>query len=527
LYLLGIAAFVLVSVWRLDTLPPVYEDEPWQASTAYKLARQGVFGSDLFAGWNGMEQHYYGFLPLHPLILAGVYKLFGEGLLQTRLEAVGASALSLVLMLLLARRLFGAWVGVLALALLLLVRWSGTTSVQLTGIPFLDLARIARYDVVVPVFGLGSLLAYLSAREHVSATGRIAAWRYGLAGLLAGLAGLAHVYGLFWIAVLVVLVMWDGAPGGRPGALGWIAVGVAACWLPYLAYILSDLPEWRAQVSGYADRFGLLDPRFYLTNVLDEPRRYGPGLGSPGVGWLTRPGFWAVLVLVPASLAGLAWRGLRRQDRAARAIVAPAIVLPALFALLLRLKLINYTLTFVPVLAIASAWGALHALGWLRRRPAFLVPASLLAMAVVAEGVGRIAVLEASTATPYAVYSAEVHRTIPAGARVVGLHNYWFGFEDTDYRSFVVPLAWMDPGGVPLEEGLQRLRPDAVLLDDRMRTYLTYDQRARAGFEAWLAASGAQLVDQIDDATYGSMRIYSPDLWAYTGRATRENGGKL
>jgi hypothetical protein len=206
--------------------------------------------------------------------------------------------------------------------------------------------------------------------------------------------------------------------------------------------------------------------------------------------------------------------------------VAPAIVLPVLFALLLRLKLVNYTLTFLPLLAIAAAWGSMWALRWLRRRR-LLVLGGALALAVVVEGSSRIAALETSTITPYAVYIAAVHRTIPSGARVVGLHNYWFGFEDTDYRSFVVPLAWMDPGGVPLEQGLQRLRPDAVLLDDRMRTYLTYDPRARAGLQAWLAASRAHLVDQVDDPTYGSMQIYAPDPSAYTGRATRENGGKL
>jgi hypothetical protein len=73
-----------------------------------------------------------------------------------------------------------------------------------------------------------------------------------------------------------------------------------------------------------------------------------------------------------------------------------------------------------------------------------------------------------------------------------------------------VPLAWMDPGGLPLDQGLDRLAPDAVLLDDRMRTYLTYDPRARAGFEAWLTTSAARLADQVDDPTYGLMQIYAP-----------------
>jgi hypothetical protein len=305
-----------------------------------------------------------------------------------------------------------------------------------------------------------------------------------------------------------------------------------------VAYVLGDLPEWHAQVSGYADRFGLLDPRFYVSNLLDEPHRYGPGLGSPGPGWLLRPGFWTLLVLVPASVAGLA------RQPAARAIVVPAILLPVLFALLLRLKLVNYTLTFQPVLAIAAAWGVLEAFRRLPARGRLL--GGVVALAVVAEGVGRLALLGSLPATPYATFIARVHRTIPAGARVVGLHNYWFGFEDTDYRSFVVPLAWMDPGGLPLDQGLDRLAPDAVLLDDRMRTYLSYDPRARAGFEAWLTTSGARLADQVDDPTYGLMQIYVPGTWsrltrppnaeggkntsgasAYTGPAIREHGGIL
>jgi len=148
----------------------------------------------------------------------------------------------------------------------------------------------------------------------------------------------------------------------------------------------------------------------------------------------------------------------------------------------------------------------------------------------VGEGISRLALLGTTPATPYATFIAEVHRTIPSGARVVGLHNYWFGFEDTDYRSTVVPLAWMDQGGVPLDQGLQRLAPDAVLLDERLRTYLTLDPRAQAGFQAWLTASAARLADQVDDPTYGLMQIYVPDAThtaAYTDPAIREHGGKL
>src|SRR6266571_5505120 len=151
------AVFLLISVRHLDSVPQVYVDEPWQASTAYRLMTSGVFGSDLFAGFHNMDQRYYGFMPLHPLLLAAVFKVLGVGLAQARIEPVSLTALTLVLTFALGVRLFNAWVGALAVALLVCVRWSGLTYVQLSGIPLVDLARIARYDPLVPVLGIGAL----------------------------------------------------------------------------------------------------------------------------------------------------------------------------------------------------------------------------------------------------------------------------------------------------------------------------------------------------------------------------------
>ncbi|MGH2536249.1 MAG: glycosyltransferase family 39 protein, partial [Candidatus Promineifilaceae bacterium] len=186
-------AFWLTSLAHLDTVPPVYEDEPWQASTGWKLATEGVFGSDLFRGYYGMERHYYGYMPLHPLLLAAVFRLAGLGLFQARLEAVILTTFTLALTYALGRRLAGRAAAGLAVGLLLLARTGAHTPSQYTGIVLVDVARIARYDAAVPVFGLLSLHALWTAGER-----RGAAW-YGLAGLLAALAGLSHLYGLFWL----------------------------------------------------------------------------------------------------------------------------------------------------------------------------------------------------------------------------------------------------------------------------------------------------------------------------------------
>jgi hypothetical protein len=495
---LGVLAVFLVSgVRHLDTVPQVYEDEPWQASTGYKLATQGIFGSDLFAGFFDMDQRYYGFMPLHPLLLAATFRLIGLGLAQARLETVLLSALTLVLTFALGARLFNAWVGALAVALLVLVRWTGLTYLQLTGIPLVDFARIARYDALVPVIGLAALHAYLSARS----TSR--SWLYLLAGFLAGVCGLAHVYGLFWVPALLVLSLWDG----ERRRTACIAVGAVLPWLPYAAYVLADLPDWRGQTAIYSTRFELLDPAWYVANLVQEYHRYGPGLGPPGLSWLLRPGFWLLCVALPLSLIGLARRALA-CDAAARAIVVPGVLFPVLFALTITLKLVNYTLIEVPIFALAIAWGFLEF--WRRG----VWPKAVLGMAslaVVVEGGVALTRLEqaAATTTPYPTFVAEVRQYVPSDARILGLHSYWIGFQDHDYRSFLVPLNLADLG-VPLDRALGDVDPDVVLLDARMRAY--FDSAPASAdadlLRAWLVRHDAQLVGQVDDPTYGLTEIY-------------------
>src|SRR5947207_15473539 len=84
--LLGL--FLGISLRHLDSVPQVYEDEPWQASTAYELLTTGRFGSDLFAGFYDMDQRYYGFMPLHPFLLAATFQLLGVRMAQTGVETL-------------------------------------------------------------------------------------------------------------------------------------------------------------------------------------------------------------------------------------------------------------------------------------------------------------------------------------------------------------------------------------------------------------------------------------------------------
>ena len=460
--------FWSVSLRGLDVTPPVYEDEPWQASTGWKLATDGVFGSDLFSGFFGMESRYYGFMPVYPLLLALTFRLVGLGLFQARLAVVVMGLLTLVLTYSLGNRLFRPSVGLLAVILMLFLRLTVVSRYQGTGILALDFARIARYDAVVPVFGLASLHAYRTASLR-----RGLGW-FGLAGFLAGLAGLSHLYGVFWLAVLVVLILWD-RDGWR--ALLAVGLGFSLAWLPYLVYVLRDLPDWKGQTSGYAPRFDLLNPRWYLDNLVREPDRYRLFAHNGSRPWL-RPGLWAMLLLLPLSLLGLARNAVARGDRAARILLTPTILLPLLFAVLITLKLVNYAVNVMPLLALTLAWGTVALWCWTssmqegRWIRAGLV---ILTAALVLEGAMMMGRLQQSAAktTPYNQFIAEVRQSIPAGSRVLGLHTYWFGLSDLEYRSWAVPILQSDPSfwspPKSLPQALDDIAPDTILIDTRIR----------------------------------------------------------
>ena len=69
--LAGAVLVFLVSVLpNLANHPPLTDDEAWVMSASFKLARDGVFGSDMFAGFFNADQHYFFNMPGHHVAIA-------------------------------------------------------------------------------------------------------------------------------------------------------------------------------------------------------------------------------------------------------------------------------------------------------------------------------------------------------------------------------------------------------------------------------------------------------------------------
>lgn len=165
----------LVLLYLVTTLPDIGNhpivggDEGWIISASAKLAEQGVFGSDLFEGFFGAGEHYYFNLPLHHLFLAGVFEVFGVGLIQARLVSAAFGLLVLGLTYALGRRVGGLWVGVGAAALLVLLRLN---LAPFSGLTLADLGATVRYDLIAVPFALGAVLVLVASAQRLMNQGR-------------------------------------------------------------------------------------------------------------------------------------------------------------------------------------------------------------------------------------------------------------------------------------------------------------------------------------------------------------------
>ena len=200
--------------------------------------------------------------------------------------------------------------------------------------------------------------------------------------------------------------------------------------------------------------------------------------------------------------------------------MVPALIFPTLFALLISSKLANYLVTVIPLGALTAAWGTVSFWRWAgdggRGRWVRVALVTLL-LAVIVEGVTRIATLEAAaaTTTPYANFITRVRAYIPAGSRVLGLHTFWFGPAGSGLPCLGCPIFAHDGSyGLPpppLDQTLDSITPDVILIDVRLRRYFDNAPAAdpRPGIiRQWMERRGYARVTVIEDKTYGRMEVY-------------------
>ncbi|MDX1523627.1 MAG: hypothetical protein R3264_18510, partial [Anaerolineae bacterium] len=354
-------------------------------------------------------------------------------------------------------------------------------------------------------------------------------------GLLIGLATLSHVYGAFWLPALILGLFWlTGRRSLKPALVMSLGFGLAL--LPWLIFVASGWQDFLSQSRNYANRFGLLDYRFYLTNLLQEVERYDPILNGAKLSF----GSWLWLIACLLSLGWLVSRAVSgehaawtpgwlsrlppdREKLSAQLLLTVLGTIGGLFALLLSFKTFSYLATLWPILALVIAagvgrmWQISPARPWWRPALVGLFVLAMLEGAVVSAALK----LQARQTTPYQTYTLAIATELPPNQKVMGLQHYWLGLAQStaDYRSILVPIFWTSRQYVPqphsFAQAANAIPPDIVLLDQIMLDFLA--ESADPGHELnglnqqiinYLASPHATLIGEINDPTYGRTQIY-------------------
>src|SRR4051812_41994568 len=99
------AAFFLANLIGLSRSPTVWIDEVTPNDSARQLAQHGEFRSRVFSDVKGFEHGYYWQPPAHTLIAAGVYRICGFGIWQTRVPPLLFAALAVFMVFQVTREL--------------------------------------------------------------------------------------------------------------------------------------------------------------------------------------------------------------------------------------------------------------------------------------------------------------------------------------------------------------------------------------------------------------------------------------
>lgn len=522
------AWYLLATVPYLSDFPVMEWAQMRIITPAHKLATTGTYGNDLLTGFFRAEARYYEYMPLYPLQIAAAFALLGPGIWQARLVSVMGGLLTVLLTFALGRRLQGRALGLLAAGALVLLRLAVPVpgeverigiELSASGLPLLDLARVVRFDIWVPVWVLSACLCFLWALDRESRVG------YALTGVLAGLATLTHVYGAFILVVLALVLLWTrGFAVLRRPALYLMALGFGLAVLPWAFYVLGDFAAYRGQMAKHGSLADLLQPAFYLDNLYREPWRYLAWIGGSfrrPVLW-PRLGIYLLAVGVGVALVNL-WRTALQARRAADFFLLISWpVLAALLALLIHYKRYYYVLVLLPFLSLQ--FGCAVLVFWrqtrLPQRVARSALVGLLALAAV-EGVYGVAQSwqMARATTRYADLGQQLREAVRPGARLLLAEPYWLAFSDHEARSIQLAFLLSDDRYVlhppAMADVLLALGPNYVITEERLLDIYARDPSDTStnaadwrDLDAYLAAHCPVIAADLLTPDYGEVKVY-------------------
>ncbi|HUJ11281.1 MAG TPA: glycosyltransferase family 39 protein [Verrucomicrobiae bacterium] len=401
-----VTVFLFLQLPGLTRLPAFGGDEVQYAEAAVNLLTTGRLAIPIWGSSRGFNEAFYINVPGYPLVLSGVYKVWGLGFWQTRLPALVCALFCLVLVMRMARLAGCEW-------------WTAAAGASVLAVApsFIQATRTGRPDTAAIFLALACLWVVLSSRHASEPRARA---KPVLAGVLIGMGVMMHP-NVLPVALGCVILLWLDEPRGpRVERTALFISGAILPVVPWFLIGVSHWPAFREQFIPWASMNSVLggNPLIALRDEILQRYCRGYKLGPA----------WIVLLTVSLLLG---FRHLWKQNRVVRGCLIVWLVQFVCFAFA-RTKeeaLLVYT---EPCIAVVAA----VLLQAICRQPKLqthkLARWSVIAAVglVLVNGLGLMVVRYWMMGTQwaardYAVVEQKLSARIPPGARVLGQGTVW------------------------------------------------------------------------------------------------------
>ena len=371
--------FVSLSVLSARTKRP-WSDEGWFANAPFTLITKGYLGTTAletanYAWLKGINRYTYWTVPLHLIVQAGAYKVFGFSLFTMRSISLFFGLVALVSWFVIVRKLSGSNEAGLLTVLFLAVDYN-----------FVMASSFGRMDMMCAALGSAGLACYLALRQRNFPLSLF------LSHCLIVASGLTHHFGILWLIASVFLVLYLDKNRLKLSYLGLVAIPYLVGALGWGLYILQSPGLFLSQFTGNAasdNRLAALTSPF-RTVLREITERYfvafGLGPHSVGHSGLIKLKAVILLVYVVAIIGFISTRELRK-DRNARALL----ILTGIFFVVMSLwdgqKLTWYLIHIIPLF---TALVALVLNNLRQRGPAMRVVFGLVVLGIAVFQIGAV-----------------------------------------------------------------------------------------------------------------------------------------
>ena len=333
--------FVSLSVLSARTKRP-WSDEGWFANAPLTLITKGYLGTTAmetanYAWLKGLNRYTYWTVPLHLIVQAGAYKVFGFSLFTLRSISLVFGLVALVSWFVIVRALGGSNEAGLLTVLFLAVDYN-----------FVMASSFGRMDMMCAALGSAGLACYLALRER----------NFGLSLFLSHClivaSGLTHHFGILWLIGNIFLVLYFDRKKLKVRHLGLVSIPYLVGAFAWGLYILQSPALFLSQFTGNAasdNRLAALTSPFRtIAREITERYFVAFGLGPHSVGHSGLIKLKAVILLIYViAIIGFISTKELRKDRNARALL----ILTGIFFLVMSLwdgqKLTWYLIHIIPL----------------------------------------------------------------------------------------------------------------------------------------------------------------------------------